>query len=123
MVVRLNTTLRDQMANAIPSVGTLYVRTGSQPTSADSAMTGTLLVQIDNVTFSAAASGGRSLVSTAVGTATTAGTAAYARFTDGTRVVDGSVGLTTASDFVISSTVLALGDVVTVQQMSLTMPV
>lgn len=121
MVIRLNTDLRNAMANAVPATGSLSIRTGTQPTSGDAAVTGTLLVQIDGVSFATSASGTRALSAAAIGTATSAGTAGWARYTDGARVVDGTVGLT-GTDFIISSTVVAVGDVITVQSMNLTMP-
>jgi hypothetical protein len=123
MVVRLNTTLRNAMANAVPTGGSLSLRTGGQPTSGDAATQGTLLVTIENVGFVTSTSGTRALAGPTSGVATSPGTAGWARYTDGSLVLDGTVGtLGSGADFIISATTVAVGDVITVQSMNLTMP-
>lgn len=123
MTIRINDTLRNAMTACVNDSGTLYIRTGAQPASANSAASGTLLVQMDGLTFTAPTTGSKSLSATVPGTAVAAGTAGWGRYSDGTINVDGTVGITgSGADFIISSTAIAINDVVTVQTMSFTTP-
>jgi glutamate synthase domain-containing protein 3 len=123
MVIRVNDALGNSMTACVTDGGTLYVRTGTQPASANTAATGTLLVQMDALTFTTPTARSKSLAATVPGTAVAAGTAGWGRYSDGTINVDGSVGVTgSGADFIISSTAIAINDVVTVQTMSFTTP-
>ena len=105
MAIRINTALRNEMFSIVPTNGTLYIYTGSQPSSADSAPTGTLLVRIDNISLSLPSDGSMSLTRAYQGTAVATGTAGWARYSDGTYNIDGSVGVSgSGADFIISST-------------------
>ena len=118
MTVRLNDAMRNQGVDAITPVLTggsllhLYVYTGTQPASANSAASGTLLLDFDltTQTFGTAASGSASITGLPIAAAASAsGTAGWARLTDGTVRIDGSVG-TSGTDFTISSTALTSGN-------------
>jgi hypothetical protein len=123
MTIRINNTLRDAMVTAAADNGNLFIYSGTQPASADTAPSGTLLVQMDYLTFTAPTTGSKSLAATVPGTAVATGTAGWGRYTDGSIRVDGSVGATgSGADFIISSTAITINDVVTVQTMSLTVP-
>lgn len=123
MTIRINDVLGNSMTACVTDGGTLYVRTGTQPASGNTAATGTLLVQMDALTFTTPTARSKSLAATVPGTAVAAGTAGWGRYSDGTINVDGSVGVTgSGADFIISSTAIAINDVVTVQTMSFTTP-
>jgi len=123
MTIRINDALGNAMTACVPDGGTLYVRTGTQPASANTAATGTLLVQMDTLYFTTPTARSKSLTATVPGTAVAAGTAGWGRYSDGTINVDGSVGIAgSGADFIISSTAIAINDVVTVQTMSFTTP-
>lgn len=96
--------------------GYLRIYTGTQPASADTAITTqTLLVTLrfDNPSAPAAVGGLLSFADLLVGVAVATGSAAWARLfeSDGTTaVMDGSVGLSGADpNFVISNTSIATG--------------
>lgn len=123
MTIRINDALGNAMTACVTDGGTLYVRTGTQPASANTAATGTLLVQMDTLYFTTPTARSKSLTATVPGTAVATGTAGWGRYSDGTINVDGSVGVTgSGADFIISSTSIAINDVVTVQTMSFTTP-
>jgi hypothetical protein len=121
-----------QMAGTMGTGGTasLKIYTGSQPASADSATSGTLLCTISNIAWGGsngtigATSGTTDLASTAgySGTAATGGVAGWGRmeafgtgFTGsaGTFRIDGDVGTAATCTFVINSVNVANGGVVT----------
>lgn len=123
MTLRFNNNLRDSLANCVTDGGTLYVRTGAQPASAETTAPGTLLVQMDALYFTAPSEGSKSLSATVPGTAVAAGTATWARYSDGTINIDGTVGIAgSGADFIISSTAIVVDDVVTLQSMNITAP-
>jgi hypothetical protein len=96
-------------ADAGSGPGTIEVRTGSQPATADTAESGTLLVTftLADPAFSAASTG----------------TAGWARCKDsaGNTVFDGSVG-TSGTDFIINSTSITSGQTVNLTLGSVTDP-
>lgn len=106
--------------NAGAGPGTIKLYSGTQPATADTALSGNTLLATLSLTDPAfdAATGGTialdadpDLSATAVGT----GTATFARAadSDGNTVFDGSVN-TTAADFTIASTAITTGQTVTV---------
>lgn len=123
MTIRINNNLRNAMVACVADGWTLYVRTGTQPASAETAATGTLLVQMDSLYFTTPTAGAKSLTPAVPGTAVAAGTAGWARYSDGSSNLDGSVGIAgSGADFIISSTAIVVSDVVTLQSMSVTAP-
>jgi hypothetical protein len=140
MALRLSTDLKNyivnqgiakQVAGTMGTGGTasLKIYTGSQPSLADDAASGTLLCTISGIGWGGsngtigATSGTSALASTAgySGTAATSGTAGWARmetvgtgFTGsaGTHRIDGDVGLASPSVFVISGLAMTAGGIV-----------
>lgn len=82
------------LADAGAAAGTLEVRTGAQPASANDAATGTLLVTftLSDPAFGAATSGSAALSGTPQATAVAGGTAGWFRVedSDGNTVFDGA---------------------------------
>ena len=123
MAIKINTLLRNSMLSSVPSYGTLYIYTGSQPSSADSAPTGTLLVQINSISLKSPSKGSMSLYDTYQGTAVATGTAGWARYSVGSYNIDGSVGVSgSGADFIISTTSITTNDIVVLKSMTITMP-
>ena len=126
MPTRLNTTVRNNFLSSIQSgPWTLRIYTGSQPASADSSPSGTLLLQISNVYFASPSSGSMSLDSFYApyqATASASGTAGWGRLEDSNGYrIDGTVG-TSGQQFNISSTSLTNGQLVTLNSCTITMP-
>jgi len=156
MALRLSTGLRNSLLNGgagegfrgALNTGFLYIYSGSQPASADSAASGTLLAVIYSnyptntvgLSFDAAADGevDKAAAQTWSGAAIATGTAGWFRFqalsTDetGTRAAaaaastsskrfDGSIA-TSGGDINISSTSITSGAVQTVSSLTVTMP-
>ena len=126
MTIRFNTDTRNLIVDSLTSnlgYATLRVYSGSQPANAGSAPTGTLLVEIQLQGFNASANGSAGLATgtQAQGTASATGTAGWARLTDGTRNIDGSVG-TTGTDFIINTTSIVSGGNVTLTNCTITQP-
>lgn len=114
------------LADGGPGAGTIEVRTGSAPASADDAATGTLLLTftLADPAFGAASAGvatAASVPRTAIGVA--AGTAGWARLLDsaGAKVADLSVG-TSGTDIEISSIAITVGRTVTLTALTITVP-
>ncbi len=131
MATRLPTASQNAAADAVagrcdagPSFGTMQVRTGTQPTSANDAATGTLLVTftLEDPAFGAASSGVATADTTpdisAIGVA--AGTAGWFRALDstGATVLDGAVG----AEMTMSTTTISIGLTVTLTDWTVTMP-
>lgn len=101
-------------ANAGSGPGTIKIYTGSQPATADTAESGTLLVTftLADPAFSGASGGVKDLDADPDLSANAAatGTAGWARCedSDGNNVFDGSVG-TSGTDFIITSTSIVSG--------------
>jgi hypothetical protein len=135
MAVRLPNASRNAAADAVVDLvdggsgaGTVEIRTGTQPASANDAASGTLLVTftLADPAFGAAATGvatAASVPRTATGAA--AGTAGWARVKDsaGATVMDGSV---TASggggDITMDTTTVSVGLTVNLTALTVTMP-
>lgn len=127
MTIRFNTAMRDAMVTALTgAIGgyTLSIYTGSQPTTANDAATGTKLVDIMINGFNAPASGSATLDTSTpnTGTAVATGTAGWGRIVGGTgERIDGTVG-TSGTDFTINSTSITNGATVTLTAMTVTQP-
>lgn len=134
MTIKIAVATRNAMLNTLtgaidggPSFGTVKVYTGTQPATADTALSGnTLLLTFtcEDPSFAAASSGTATMDTSPVLSATAAatGTAAWARVADstGATVFDGAVG-TSGTDFVISSTSVTSGATVTLSAGSLSL--
>lgn len=126
MANKKNTALRNSIMNHIGGLfnnGTLEIRTGSQPASANDPATGTLLCTIDipNPAFNAASGGAITKAGTWSGIASATGVAGWARMKNsaGTLVRDFSVAETSA-DLIISDENITSGAAVTVTALTLT---
>jgi hypothetical protein len=137
MVIRLATATRDALANAITtradsgtSAATIKVYSGTQPASANSAASGTLLATFtcSDPSFGASSTGVITLDITPAVTTTgaAAGTAGWFRLEANgatATVLDGSV---TASggggDMTVDNTSIAVGQTVTITSGTITMP-
>lgn len=129
-MIRFSLSLRNAVANAVKdtigdTASLLRIYTGTQPATADTAPSGTLLCEIPLTSgFINATAGFTELAFTAeVGTAVASGTAGWARWCDssGTVAVDGSVG-TAGTDFIISPASIVDTEDVTVTSIQLSQP-
>lgn len=136
MATRLPTSARNAAANAITALvdagtgaGTVQLRTGSQPATANDAASGTLLATfvLSDPAFGAASAGVSTLDVTPLPSdaADATGTAGWARALDsaGATVIDGSV---TASggggDFIIDNTSIVAAQTVNLTAWTITVP-
>lgn len=136
MATRLTTAARNAATNALVALidadagaGTLAIRTGAQPASANDAATGTLLATLtfDVVSFSAAVAGVATLDATPVltTTAVATGTAGWFRITDqtGDVVMDGAVTVTGGGgELQLNTTSIVSGVAVEITAGTLTTP-
>ena len=133
MATRLAALTASAMANAITTradggagVATLKIYSGSQPATADTAATGTLLATftLSDPSFGAASSGVITLAGTPKTVAASAsGTAGYFRLEDSTGVdiLDGSVG-TSGAELNLNTTTITSGVNVTITSGTITIP-
>lgn len=129
MTTQINTVIQNVIADAVQTAmygGTLEIRTGTQPASANDAATGTLLLEYTPLYFSPS-SGGVAELDVSGGApqdnALATGTATWGRLKNGTNVIDGSVGLSgSGAQFIITATGLTAGDLVSLQSASITAP-
>lgn len=134
MAVRLSTAARNALANAIETLvdvdagaGTIKIYTGSQPATADTAASGTLLatVVLADPAFGSASSGVITGTDPASVTAVATGTAGWWRMADnsGDTVIDGNVTATGGGgDMTLSSTSIVSGGAVDITSLTVTMP-
>lgn len=119
MAIRLPIATRNGMATAIKNAvdagsgaGKMRIYSGSQPGSADSAASGTLLVDIPlpDPAFGSPSSGVITLADPNSTAVTTSGTAGWFRVldSDNNTVFDGSVG-TSGTDLVVATTTFTAG--------------
>jgi hypothetical protein len=129
MTVRLNDNMANDLLDGIDSVfnsGTLEIRSGSQPASANDAATGTLLASIALPADAFAAAASRSKGKSGTwqdASADAAGTAGWFRLKNGadTRRIDGSVTATGGGGQVeVDNTSLAAGQQFTITAFNLT---
>lgn len=134
MATRLSTAARNAAANAIiqlidagPAAGTLQLRTGGQPASANDPATGTLLATftLADPAFGAAALGVATLDTTPVlsTTGVADGSAGWFRVADstGATVGDGAVG-TSGQQLNLNTTTISVGVTVEISAGTATMP-
>ena len=127
MTIQFSTVIRNMMADALAADlagATLSVYTGTQPANANTAATGTKLVDITINGFNASATGSATLDKSSpnVGDAVATGTAVWGRITGtSTGAIDGTVG-TSGTDFTINSTAITSGATVTLTAMTITQP-
>ncbi len=128
MALKNSTLFRNLQGNAIGDAfnsGSIEIRTGSQPATGDTAVTGTLLctIALPADAFGAASSGVFSKAGTWSGTAVADGTAGYARFKNsgGTVTFDCSIG-ESASDLIIDDDAIVTGSLVTCTGFTFTVP-
>jgi len=135
MATRLATAARNAASDAVSDLidggsgaGTVKIYTGSQPTTANDAATGTLLATITlaDPAYGAASSGVTTMLGVPLSVAAAAtGTAGWARFADsaGATVFDGSVTATGGGGQIeLATTSLASGGTVQITSGSITMP-
>lgn len=124
MAVRLDTDLRNNLATEIstlfPAGSTLEIRTGTQPASANTAASGTLLatITLPASPWAAASSGSIAKQGVWSATAVATGTAGYARLIGGTNAMDVAIG----TDWTIDNASIISGGTVTVSTASITIP-
>jgi len=127
MAVRLDTDLRNNLATEIatrfPEGSTVEIRTGTQPASANTAVTGDLLatITLPATPWAAAASGSIAKQGTWSATASGSGIAGYARIIGGTNAIDVSVA-ETGGDWTIDNDDIVSGGTVTIVSASITVP-
>lgn len=134
MAARLSTAARDAAANAIallpdagPAAGTIQIRTGAQPATANDPATGTLLATftLADPSFGTAVAGVAALDATpALSTSGVAdGTAGWFRMLDstGATVLDGAVGIA-GQQLNLNTTTIATGVTIEITSGNITMP-
>lgn len=114
------------LADAGSGAATIKVYSGSQPATADTTATGTLLVTLTcaDPAWGASSAGVKTLAGVPLSaTAAATGTAGWARMQDstGASVFDGSVG-TSSADFIINSTSITSGQTVNLTSGTVTDP-
>lgn len=136
MATRLSTASRNAATNAVAALpdadvgpGSIQIRTGAQPASADLAATGTLLATLvlADPSFAASAAGVAALDATPVlsTTGVAAGTAGWFRMLDnsGDTVLDGAVTVTGGGgELELNTTTISIGVTVEVTAGTLTTP-
>lgn len=130
MATRISSASRNAAANAIAALangGSIELRSGAQPASADDAATGTLLATfaLPNPAFGAAAAGVASANAIATVQGAAAGDAGYFRVKEsgGAAVMDGSVTATGGGgDLELNTITISAGVDVSITSWSVTMP-
>lgn len=140
MAIRLNDVLASKMVDIVTaylsgtggtagSQGMMRIYNGTQPTVAGGT-SGTLLVAINGLSWTAGTGGSAAINATKTGTcgvgSGTAGTASWGRLsgTDGTGyIIDGSVGTASTSDFVIDAVSIVANSVCSVTAATIVQPV
>lgn len=135
MATRLPTATRNAAADAVvdrldlgPAAGTIQIRSGAQPASANDAATGTLLgtLTLSDPAFGAAATGVATAAAiTGDASADATGTAGWFRALDstGATVLDGSITATGGGgDMTLDSVDIVAGGTIAVTSWTVTMP-
>jgi len=132
-VLRLSTTARNALANAIKAAidtgagagGTIKIYSGSQPATPQDTATGTLLVTLTfgKPSFGSAATGVITANAIAQVNAVATNTAAYARIadSDGNAIMDVDVG-TSGATINLNTTTIVSGGPVSITSATITMP-
>lgn len=133
-ICRIATATRNSLANAVATLvdagagaGTIKIYTGSNPATADTAVSGTLLatVTLGDPSFGSASSGVITGADPASVNASATGTAGWFRMADstGATVLDGDVTATGGGGtMTLSSTSLTSGSPVDITSLTVTMP-
>jgi hypothetical protein len=127
MAVRLDTDLRNNLATEIaarfPAGSTVEIRTGTQPASANTAASGTLLgtITLPATPWAAASGGSIAKQGTWSVEAVETGEAGYARIIGGSNAIDVSVG-ETGADWTIDNASIVSGGTITIVSASITVP-
>lgn len=129
MTIRLPLATRDAMVDPLLPLlagGSVEIRTGTQPASANDVATGTLLATLTLPSPAGTSDNGVLTLNADPDLETTGaadGTAGWARVktSAGATVFDGSVG-TTGADFTVNSTAITTGGIVRLTAGTLTMP-
>jgi len=131
MATRLSTAARNAAADAIAALaddGSIEIRSGSQPASAQDTASGDLLATITlaDPAFGSATSGVATLADTPLtATGADAGTAGYFRMKDGSgaTVMDGSVTATGGGgQLELNTTTISVGVTISITSGTITMP-
>lgn len=134
MTIRLATATRNALATAVstlvdagPAAGTVKIYTGSQPATADTAESGTLLatVALGDPAFGAVSNGVITAADPVAVTAVASGTAGWFRVEDstGANVYDGSVTATGGGgDMTLATTAVTSGLSIDITSLTVTMP-
>lgn len=134
MALSLPTTRRNAVVDLVvdafdagAGAGTIEIRSGTRPATADDAATGTLLatVTLADPAFGAAASGAATVTDPGAVTGAADGTATWFRGKDstGATVMDGSVGATgSGADLELNTTTISTGVNVDITGGTVTMP-
>jgi hypothetical protein len=120
MAFRLNDAARNAAADGLVSTMTvLEIRTGTQPTNAGDAASGTLLATI-TVSWGSASGGVVAVTGTPSATASASGTAGWGRLRNSgdTKRFDGAVG----AEFTLADPEIVSGGTVTLTSASITQP-
>ncbi len=134
MATRIPNAVRSAAADAVvdlldagPAAGTIQIRSGAQPASANDAASGTLLATftLADPAFGAAANGVATAAAVANTTGAAAGTAGWFRALDstGATVLDGSVTATGGGgDMTLNTTTISVGLTISLTSWTVTMP-
>lgn len=116
----LRTAMADEFAAHFPASSTLTIYTGTQPATADTAASGSVLatITLPASPWAAASAGAVSKQNTWSATASGTGTAGYARLVNGTKAVD----LAIPGELTISDSSIVTGGTVTVTSLTYTVP-
>jgi hypothetical protein len=116
--------IASNQAAQMASAGTFVIYDGTQPATADTAITSQNALGTYTFTtadYSSASNGASVLTGAKTITGSATGTATWARWTKGAFVIDGSVG-TTGADFIVSTTSIVNGVNFSLTAATLTFP-
>ena len=121
MATRFNTAKQNALADAgVASLTQVDIYTGTQPASANSAASGTLLGTVTAITWGAGSSGVATASGSTDGTAGASGTAGWGRFRNAgdTLRMDGAVG----AEFTLADANIVSGGTISLTSATLTQP-
>ncbi|MGP3914318.1 hypothetical protein [Nonomuraea sp. 10N515B] len=136
MVTRIPNAVRSAACDAVvdrADLGTtnptarLRIYSGTQPATADTAPSGTLLAEVNlaNPSFTAASNGVATLLGTPLSASgLAAGTAGWFRIVDrdGATVQDGAAGTSAPAELILNTTTISIGATVQITSGTITMP-
>lgn len=126
MTTKLNTAFQNVIADYIATYiggGQLDVYSGSQPATANSTPTGTLLVTISTGSWNASSGGTATVLAASNGVAVASGTAGWGRISDAglSAQADGTVG-TSGANFTLNTVSIVSGNTITLTACDITQP-